>query len=87
MAGKRKYYVVWEGNNPGIYDSWQECKRQVEGYEHAKYKSFATLEEATKAFRSSYREYYGKKAAPALSSEELQRIGRPLIPSICVDAA
>lgn len=28
---KRKFYVVWEGFAPGIYDSWDECLRQVEG--------------------------------------------------------
>ena len=47
---KNKYYVVWKGITPGVYDNWGECKAQVDGQDGAKYKSFETKEEATKAF-------------------------------------
>lgn len=50
----RKFYVVWQGLSPGIYDTWEECQAQVEGFRGAKYKSFRTIEEATAAFRGSY---------------------------------
>ena len=49
---KNKYYVVWKGITPGVYDNWGECKAQVDGQDGAKYKSFETKEEATKAFDS-----------------------------------
>ncbi|PIV61531.1 MAG: ribonuclease H, partial [Bacteroidetes bacterium CG02_land_8_20_14_3_00_31_25] len=42
----KKYYVVWKGLNPGIYDNWNDCKEQVDGFENAQYKSYKTLEEA-----------------------------------------
>lgn len=48
---KRKFYVVFDGYQPGIYDSWEECKAQVENYHGAKYKAFDSCEEATMAFR------------------------------------
>ena len=51
MANARKWYVVWEGKAPGIYDSWEECELQVKGYAGAKYKAYPTQESATKAFR------------------------------------
>lgn len=51
MADKRKYYVVWEGNAPGIYDSWEEARQQVENFPGAKFRAYATLEAATEAFR------------------------------------
>ena len=51
---KNKYYVVWKGLNPGVYDNWAECKAQVEGQDGAKHKSFETEEEATKAFNEGY---------------------------------
>ncbi|MBD5327143.1 MAG: ribonuclease H [Bacteroides sp.] len=54
MAKKRKFYVVWQGLAPGIYDSWEECELQVKGFAGARYKSFSSLEEATAAFRGSY---------------------------------
>ena len=51
---KRKYYVVWQGLSPGIYDTWEECQAQVEGFAGARYKSFPDIESATAAFRGSY---------------------------------
>lgn len=41
---------MWEGHRPGIYHHWIECKRQVDGYTGAKYKSFESLQEAKQAF-------------------------------------
>lgn len=32
------YYVVRKGLKPGLYNSWQECKEQVDGYSGAEYK-------------------------------------------------
>lgn len=52
MANRRKFYVVWEGRAPGIYDNWDECKEQIENWPGAKYKSFADQDQATEAFRS-----------------------------------
>lgn len=49
-----KYYVVWSGLAPGIYDSWEEARLQVEGVAGARYKAFKSIEEATAAFRGSY---------------------------------
>ncbi|MBE6305270.1 MAG: ribonuclease H [Bacteroidales bacterium] len=51
---RRKFYVVWQGLSPGIYDSWEECEHQVRGFAGAKYKAFNSIEEATAAFRGSY---------------------------------
>lgn len=49
MAGK--YYVVWEGRHPGIFENWEEARVQVENYPEAKYKSFPNLQEALEAYR------------------------------------
>jgi ribonuclease HI len=50
---QKKYYVVWQGVKPGIYDSWEACKAQVAGYDHALYKSFPSLAEAEQAFNDN----------------------------------
>ncbi len=47
---KQKYYVVWQGHNPGIYTSWEACKEQVHNYTNAVYKSFTSRAEAEKAY-------------------------------------
>lgn len=41
-----KYYAVKKGHKPGIYTSWGECKKQVEKFSGAVYKSFTSLEDA-----------------------------------------
>ncbi len=51
MAQRRKFYVVWEGRNPGIYDSWEEAKDQIDGFPGAQYKSYTDQTAATEAFR------------------------------------
>jgi len=84
-TAKQKYYVVWRGFRPGIYDSWEDCKKQVTGFDGAKYKSFKTREEAEQAFDESYEtvvERKGKKDLFNLTSEE-----KPILKSISVDAA
>lgn len=45
MAAK-KYYVVKKGITPGIYLTWDDCKKMVDGYPGAVYKGFSTLAEA-----------------------------------------
>ena len=42
----KKYYAVKNGRVPGIYFSWDDCKKQVERYSGAIYKSFSTIQEA-----------------------------------------
>ncbi len=37
----KKYYAVKEGRTPGIYESWEECKKQVEGYSGTIFKGFS----------------------------------------------
>ena len=44
MAGK--FYAVRVGRTPGIYNSWDDCKAQIDGFSNATYKSFKTAAEA-----------------------------------------
>ena len=41
-----KFYAVKNGKVPGIYSTWEACKKQVAGFSGAEYKSFTTKEEA-----------------------------------------
>ena len=43
---KKKYYAVRVGRIPGVYQTWDEAKKQIDGFSSAKYKSFTTLSEA-----------------------------------------
>ena len=40
------FYSVRIGKIPGIYNTWSECKEQVNGFKGAKFKKFKSQEEA-----------------------------------------
>ena len=46
-----KFYVVFKGFNPGVYDSWEEVQQQTNGFPGAVYKSYPSSEEAGRAYR------------------------------------
>lgn len=48
---KKKYYVVWAGRNPGVYDDWDDAREQIEEFPGARYKGFSTSAEAAEAWR------------------------------------
>lgn len=79
---KQKFYVVWEGFEPGIYNSWEECKKYITNYPNAKYKSFKSLAEAKEAFNMGYFGY--KKQEGQIAPAFLNEID---FNSIAVDAA
>lgn len=88
---QNKYYVVWIGHKPGIYDSWEDCKANIHKFKGAKYKSFYSKEEADKKFKLGYEAYFKNKPKkekverPELTEEE--KLLTPILESICVDAA
>ena len=41
-----KYYVVRKGHHIGIFKTWGECKKAVEGYKNPIFRKFDTFEEA-----------------------------------------
>ena len=47
-----KYYVVFKGYNPGVYDNWDEVNEQTKGFPGALFKGFSTSEEAAAAYRN-----------------------------------
>ena len=55
-----KYYAVKKGKTPGIYENWDDCKKQVIGFKGAVYKSFETEEEANEYMKGESIEYNEK---------------------------
>lgn len=98
--GKAKFYVVWQGREAGIYTSWTACEAQVKGVS-AKYKGFATREEAEKALAEGFEKHLKDRNAERSqttasqdrliyslkdSPEDMIRHGVKL-PALAVDAA
>lgn len=50
---KKKFYGVKVGKKIGIYDTWEECKKNVIGYSNSVYKSFGSYEEAKNFIKQS----------------------------------
>ncbi|MDO5074589.1 MAG: ribonuclease H family protein [Bacteroidales bacterium] len=90
MAKQQKFYVVWRGHQPGVYDSWSECEAQVKGFEGAMYKAFSSLSQAQEAAADSPWEHIGNKstkpssATPITPAPSLAHIEHE---AIAVDAA
>ena len=90
MAKKKqkKFYVVWEGRDPGVYVNWEKCKESIHDYPKAKYKSFPTLQMAEEAFEQKYEDYKGKnffKESKSISKKKI--VGNFIKDAIAVDAA
>lgn len=77
-----KFYVVWVGRQTGIFTSWDECKKQVEAFENAKYKSFKTEAEAREAFNKKAPNFFAGKSTTKSKSS-----AKPIMNSLAVDAA
>lgn len=90
MAGK-KYYTVWKGVNPGVYDSWTDCQLQIKGFKGALYKSFNTMEEAEHAFASPAHEFMntpGRKSGESTAKKQEANLPENFnFECIAVDAA
>lgn len=88
---KVNFYVVWQGRETGIYDTWAACESQVKGVA-AKYKGFATLAEAEKALAGNPEEYIvstkaNKANSEAKSTAEKSLLASIILPALAVDAA
>jgi len=88
LAKSSKYYVVWKGHQPGVYDTWGECQKQILGFPGAIYKSFKSERDATNAFLSSFDKHIGTNTKPKSPAPKRTKvIGKYVYPSISVDAA
>lgn len=90
VKGKIKFYTVWKGRNPGVYESWDACQQQIKGFDGAQFKSFESRSEAEQALDKNYWDYISKSSAitktasahkSSLSNDAI------ILDSICVDAA
>ena len=82
---KKHYYVVWKGRNPGVYDRWEDCKKEIEGFQGALYKGFVEKSAAEAAFQQGFTgfDHLPKDQAGSLKAAA----EKPLSPAIAVDAA
>lgn len=86
MSKKRqKFYTVWKGRKPGVYDNWEECRKQTDGFEGARFRSFATKELAEQAYREDYHNYIN--FTPSTDDSPAQTLNDYERNAIAVDAS
>lgn len=85
-----KYYVVWNGVETGVFDSWDDVRPLVDGYPGARYKGFPTRAAAVEAYRGDPAEHIGllkSIAANKVASVNYEAFPEIRLDAIAVDAA
>lgn len=90
MSKEKKYYVVFNGENAGVYDDWNDAKEVID-FPGARYKGYPTSAEAAEAFRrySGKEEYDLGSFLSKIGERSLPRDGKPdymTIPEVDLDA-
>lgn len=85
---KPKYYVVWQGRRPGVYDSWELAKAQTDGFAKPLFKAFDSKPAALKAFGEKPHLHLGQGTKAVAKPGKIDGlIGKPIEDSLVVDAA
>ena len=84
MAKQQKWYVVWAGHEPGVYETWAECQRQTQGYPKPLFKSFESRSEALRAYEEGFQGFSRRHRAPSGMESSTEA---PIEEALAVDAA
>jgi len=84
MAKKSKYYVVWVGVEPGVYDNWEDAEEQVATFPGAKFKSYPSYESAVAAYRNGMGE--PQSLARLLGTPPAMTLNYSAFPEVDTDA-
>jgi len=68
----KKYYVVWKGRETGIFSEWDICKKMIDRFAGAKYKSFKTLAQAEAAFSGRELTSIKKEHRPTAAAQTIK---------------
>ncbi|KAJ1150086.1 hypothetical protein NDU88_002884 [Pleurodeles waltl] len=69
------YYAVRTGRKPGVYPNWDECKAQVDKFPSARYKKFASEDDAWA--------FVGTDQKPLPVDQPVQETNDVLLPAKC----
>lgn len=79
-----KYYVVWNGVETGVFDSWDDVKPLVDGFSGARYKGFPTREAAVEAYRGNASDHLD--LLKAIAANKVAAVNYEAFPEIRLDA-
>ncbi|XP_058203439.1 uncharacterized protein LOC131317806 [Rhododendron vialii] len=73
-----KWYVVFVGRVPGVYDSWAEAHGQITGFKHNSFKGYETEAEARKAYSTYLKKCDGSSSKESDGSHDQQPLAHQL---------
>ncbi len=81
MDYSRRFYVVWVGRQPGVYDDFNDAMEQVDNYPGASFKSYSSAQAAAEAYRKGERKEVKNELANLLTGNpataKLPKNGQP----------
>ncbi len=80
MAKDKKYYVIFKGHNPGVYDDWNDAKEQIDGFSNPVYKGYGSPSEAAEAYRKFSRNADNGDLGKFLAEASLRSLPKPRQP-------
>ncbi|GAB6431680.1 viroplasmin family protein [Bacillus cereus] len=86
---KQKLYVVWIGRKPGIYKSWDDCKKQIDEYPNGKFRSVKvdSHAEAKELYDMGWEKGMHSKVQYLQINKNQTNYSLHIEDSICVDGA
>lgn len=78
----KKVYAVRAGRTCGIFTTWDECKKQVDGYAGARYKGFTDIAEALSWLNGGDRPAAAPRTGAAVRRPARPRATKPPVPTI-----
>lgn len=72
MSSKETYYVVKKGHQTGIYKSWDECKKAVNGFPSPIYRKFIDFQEAYDFYHN--KDNSGKVVSSLVMDEQMNKV-------------
>jgi len=81
----QKFYVVWKGRETGVFSDWATCKKHIDHFPGARYKSFKTSAEAEAAFKGAGSSNIGSGKKRASSGKGLKTYTAAEIADMKVD--
>jgi viroplasmin and RNaseH domain-containing protein len=61
---KKSHYVVWQGKQTGVFDSWAQVAPLVTGVKGARFKGFHSKEVADQAFELPWQDFIDTNNRP-----------------------
>lgn len=78
---QKKVYAVRVGRSCGIFTSWAECKKQVDGFPAARYKSFTSAQEALAWLAGGDIPHAPKPVPRGTKQSAARRRTKPVVPA------